>query len=367
VGRKKAAPPAPGAGASLGPTDGPLTFEELQLATRNRGLPLEALRYDVTPTGLHYLLVHFDIPWIDEEVWRLRVGGNVKRELALSLEELRRRPRRTATVTLECAGNGRARLQPRPLSQPWLHEAVSTAQWTGTPLAGLLEEAGLGPETVELVFTGADHGVEKGYEHDYGRSLTVAEAKRPEVLLAYEMNGRPLEPQHGFPLRLVVPGWYGMTQVKWLSRIEAVTEPFEGYQQRVAYLYRRDDTDPGEPVTRMRPRALLLPPGFPDFLTRRRTLDAGRVVVTGRAWSGYGEIVRVEFGVDGHWTDAQIRKAAGPYAWCGWSAEWAAEPGEHLLRCRATDAAGNRQPVEAAWNLQGMGNNLTQEVAVTVR
>jgi DMSO/TMAO reductase YedYZ molybdopterin-dependent catalytic subunit len=364
---EKAAPSKSGAALGPEPTTGPLTFDELQLATRNRGMPLEALRYDLTPTGLHYLLVHFDIPWVDPADWRLRVGGNVHNELALDLVELRRRPRRTLAVTFECAGNGRARLSPRPISQPWLNEAVSTAEWTGTPLAGLLEEAGLKPETVELVFTGADHGVEKGYEHDYGRSLSVGEAMRPDVLLAYEMNGRPLEPQHGFPLRLVVPGWYGMTQVKWLSRIEAVTAPFEGYQQRVAYFYRRDADDPGEPVTRMRPRALLLPPGFPDFLTRRRTLDAGRVIMQGRAWSGHAAISRVEFGVDGRWMDAALAPPAGPFAWRAWTAEWQAMPGDHILSCRATDAAGNRQPIEPAWNLQGMGNNLAQEVAVAVR
>jgi len=126
----------------------------------------------------------------------------------------------------------RARLSPRPISQPWLNEAVSTAEWTGTPLANLLDEAGLAPGIVELVFTGADHGVEKGYEHDYARSLSVNDAKHPEVLLVYEMNGRPLEPQHGFPLRLIVPGWYGMTQVKWLSRIDAVSAGFDGYQPK---------------------------------------------------------------------------------------------------------------------------------------
>jgi DMSO/TMAO reductase YedYZ molybdopterin-dependent catalytic subunit len=349
------------------PTTGPLSFEELQLAARNRGIPLEALRYDTTPTGLHYLLVHFDIPCIDPAAWRLRVGGNVKGKLTLGLDDLRRRPRRTSLVTFECAGNGRARLSPRPISQPWLDEAVSTAEWTGAPLAPLLDEVGLAPDTIELVFTAADHGVEKGYEHDYGRSLTVEEAMQPDVLLAYEMNGRPLEPQHGFPLRLIVPGWYGMTQVKWLSRIDAVAVPFDGYQQRVAYFYKRDPEDPGEPVTRMRPRALLAPPGFPDFLTRRRILDAGRIVVRGRAWSGYGAISRVEFAVDGQWTDAALGKASGPLAWCSWSAEWDATLGEHVLSCRATDSAGNRQPTDPPWNLQGMGNNSVQEVPMTVR
>lgn len=349
------------------PTAGPLSFEELQLAARNRGIPLEALRYDITPTGLHYLLVHFDIPCIVAASWRLRIGGNVKKEIALSFDDLSRRLRRTLAVTFECAGNGRARLSPRPISQPWLNEAVSTAEWTGTPLTPLLDEAGLAPDTVELVFTGADHGVEKGYEHDYGRSLSVAEAMRPDVLLAYEMNGRPLEPQHGFPLRLIVPGWYGMTQVKWLSRIEAVRTPFDGYQQRIAYWYKRDAGDPGEPVTRMRPRALLLPPGFPDYLTRRRILESGRVAIRGRAWSGQGEISHVEFGVNGRWTGAILGEAPGPFAWRSWSAEWNATPGEHVLSCRAADSAGNCQPTEQPWNFQGMGNNLVQDVPVTVR
>jgi DMSO/TMAO reductase YedYZ molybdopterin-dependent catalytic subunit len=143
------------------PTEGPLTVEELQLATRNKGMPLEALRYDVTPVGLHYQLVHFDIPAPDPLGWRLNFGGNVQRPLALTLDDIRSRPRRTMLVTLECAGNGRARLHPRPISQPWLCEAVGTAEWTGTPLRGVLEEAGIKPGTVEIVFVGADHGIER--------------------------------------------------------------------------------------------------------------------------------------------------------------------------------------------------------------
>ncbi len=349
------------------PTTGPLTMDELQLAARNKAMPLEGLRYDVTPTGMHYLLVHFDIPDVDPAVWRLPIGGLVERPLTLTLDDLRKRPRRTMTVTLECAGNGRARLMPRPISQPWLDEAVGTAEWTGTPLAGLLAEARPVPEAVEMVFTGADHGVEKGYEQDYARSLTIADAMNPDVLLVYEMNGRPLEPQHGFPLRLIVPGWYGMTQVKWLSRIEAVGQPFAGYQQAVAYRFKSDPDDPGAPVTRMRPRALMLPPGFPDFLTRRRTVERGSVIVRGRAWSGTGEISRVAFGVDGAWRDAALGPAAGPYAWRAWTCPWDAEPGEHNLTCRATDSAGNVQPLAPPWNVQGMGNNLVQEVPVTVR
>jgi DMSO/TMAO reductase YedYZ molybdopterin-dependent catalytic subunit len=343
------------------------TTEELALAARNRGMPLEALRYDLTPTGLHYLLVHFDIPPVDPEAWRLTVGGVVERELSLSLAELRARPATTLAVTLECAGNGRTLLEPRAVSQPWREEAIGTAEWTGTPLVDLLAEANPTGDAVELVFTGADRGVQGGVEQDYQRSLSLADARRPEVLLAYAMNGRPLEPQHGSPVRLLVPGWYGMTSVKWLRSIEAVTAPFTGYQQADAYRYQRDEDDPGEPVDRMRVRALMVPPGVPDFLTRHRTVDAGPVELHGRAWSGSAPIERVEVAVDGAWRDAVLDPPLGRYAWRGWRTTWEATPGEHVLACRATDTAGNTQPSDPPWNLQGMGNNEIQRVPVTVR
>ena len=349
------------------PTDGPLTFEELQLAGRNRGMPLEALRYDVTPTGLHYLLVHFDIPAVDPAAWRLRLDGLVDRPLELSLADLRALPRRTIPVTMECAGNGRARLQPRPLSNPWLLEAIGTAEWGGTPLAPLLAEAGLRPDATELVFTGADRGFQGGIEQDFQRSLSIADASRPEVLLVDEMNGAPLQPQHGFPLRLIVPGWYGVASVKWLLRIEAVAEPFAGYQQARTYRFKTDAEDPGIPVSRIRVRALMAPPGIPDFFTRRRLVDAGTIKVRGRAWSGNGPVRKVEVAVDGVWADAIVEAAVGDWAWRGWSFDWAATPGEHELACRATDDAGETQPLDPPWNYQGMGNNGVQTVRVTVR
>lgn len=353
--------------AGLQPTEGPLTFEELQLAARNRGMPLEALRYDLTPTGLHYLLIHWDIPLLDAAEWRLRVGGKVANPLELHLDEIKSRPRQTIPVTLECAGNGRARLEPRPLSQPWLLEAVSTAEWTGTSLAPLLQDAGVASDALEVVFTGADRGIQGEIEQDYQRSLTIAEAMRPEVLLAYEMNGEPLQPQHGFPLRLVVPGWYGMASVKWLTSIEAVSEPFDGYQQTPAYHYAATADDLGEPVTHIRVHALMVPPGIPDFFTRGRVVDAGPVTLRGRAWSGQAPVERVEVGLDGTWSEARLERALGAYAWRGWSFEWSAEQGEHELTCRATDAAGNVQPTEQAWNHQGVGNNLVQRMVVSVR
>jgi len=346
-----------------------ISIDELQLAARNHGMPLEALRYDLTPVGLHYLLIHFDIPAVDASAWRLGIGGRVRSPLELSLEDLRARPAVTLPVTLECAGNGRARLAPRPISQPWLNEAVGTAAWTGTPLAPILREAGIEDGAVEVVLTGLDRGVQGDVEHAYERSLPLEEALREEVLLAYEVDGRPLPPQHGHPVRAIVPGWYGMTHVKWLDRITVVDEPFTGYQQAVAYHFSASEDDPGTPVTRIMPRALMAPPGIPDFMTRVRHLEPGPCELHGRAWSGWGPIERVEVSADGGstWADARLGRPVSAYGWTAWSWTWDAEPGEHELCSRAIDAAGHVQPLEERWSTQGMANNAAQRVRVVVR
>jgi sulfane dehydrogenase subunit SoxC len=352
------------------PAAGDITVQELQLATRNHGLPLEALRYPVTPAGLHYVLTHYDIPLVDLDRWRLRVRGAAGRELTLSIDELRAQPRVRARVTLECAGNGRALLERRPLSQPWLQEAVGTAEWGGTPLAPLLDEVGLGDDAVEVLFTGLDRGVEGEVEQQFARSLSVEEALRPEVLLAYEMNGESLPPQHGFPLRLVVPGWYGMTSVKWLDRIDVLTEPFDGYQQLSGYRLRQEEDDEGEALERMLPRALMVPPGIPEFLTRDRIVELGPCRIEGRAWSGRAPIEEVCVSTDGGatWHEAELEEQQSQWAWAAWSYEWEPpEPGSYVLCCRARDEAGNEQPVEPLWNLGGYANNAVQRVPLTVR
>lgn len=344
------------------------SFEELRLAGRNHAMPLEALRYDVTPTGLHYLLIHYDIPNIDPATYTLTVDGYVDSPKVLDLSTLKDRPRTTRLVTMECAGNGRALLDPRPISQPWQHEAVGTAEWTGTPLAPLLREAGIRPGAVDVVFGGADHGIEHGVEQDYERGLPLDVALGDDVLLVDEMNGAPLLPQHGAPLRVIVPGWYGMAQVKWLTRITVLDRTFDGYQNANAYRLRRNADDPGVPVTRIEPRALLQPPGFPDFMSRRRVLRSGECTVTGRAWSGFGPINRVQVSTDGgeHWSEAEVAESAGERAWCGWTYTWAATPGDYVLIARASDASGRRQPLDPYWNQGGFANNSVQPVEVTV-
>lgn len=360
--------PAVGNGSGQEP-DRRLYEEELALAFRNHAIPLEALRYDITPTGLHYVLVHYDIPAVDAADFRLTVDGAVRRPLSLTLAELQRRPVRTQPVTLECAGDGRALLSPRPISQPWLTGAAGNAEWTGTPLAHLLEEAGISDDTVDVLFTGLDRGIEGRIEQDYQRSVPRADALRDDALLAWAMNGAPLEPQHGYPLRLVIPGWYGMAHVKWLCGITALTSPFEGYQNAIAYRYSQDRAEPGEAVSLMRVRSLMVPPGIPDFMTRLRVVPAGPAPLQGRAWSGRAAITRVELSTDGGatWTDAELDPPPSPGAWQAWRHTWQpAAPGLYDLLCRATDERGETQPVDQHWTARGMGNNMAHRVRVQV-
>jgi sulfane dehydrogenase subunit SoxC len=345
--------------------------EEVGLALRNPGMPLEALRRPITPIGMHYVLIHFDVPDIDPADFELVVDGRVRQPAALTLDELRARPAVTMAVMMECAGSGRAHLTPRPVSAPWHEEAIGCAEWTGTPLRGVLEDAGLMDDAVELLFTGQDRGLDQGVEQDYQRSLSIEDAMRDDVLLAYAMNGQPLPASHGFPLRLIVPDWYGMASVKWLRSITAIAEPFEGVQQTVLYRYRQTEDDPGTPVTRKQPRALMAPPGIPEFLSRDRHVPAGPTPIEGRAWSGPDPVCRVQFSADGGrtWDDAHLEQPNGRHGWSAWSYDWdAAEPGDYELCVRATDSAGNVQPLDSAeaWNRGGYAVNAVQRVAVRV-
>jgi DMSO/TMAO reductase YedYZ molybdopterin-dependent catalytic subunit len=353
-------PAAPGEAISL---------EELGLAARNHAMPAEAMRWDVTPPGLHYVLVHYDIPETDAATWTVRIGGAVERELELSLADLAEREQHTLRVTLECAGNGRVAVEPRPISQPWLTGAVGTADWSGVRLAELLAEAGVTAEGVDVVFTGADHGVDHAVEQDYERGLSVQDALEGDVLVATAMNGQPLPPQHGHPVRLVVPGWYGMASVKWLREIRVIDHEYDGYQNAVAYRLQTHAEDEGIPVTRIEPRAMLVPPGFPDFLSRTRVVEAGPTELRGRAWSGWAPVARVEVSTDdgSTWTDAELGPDHGRYAWRAFTATWDARPGVAQLRVRATDETGRTQSPEPVQTLGGFTNNADPGLRVLVR
>ncbi|MCM8749218.1 sulfite oxidase [Thermomicrobiaceae bacterium CFH 74404] len=332
----------------------------------NAETPPDALAEPLTPAELFYVRNHFAVPRIDPHAWRLRVEGAVERALELSLEDVQQLPSRTITVTLECAGNGRTLLTPTPGGTPWRLGAVGTARFTGAPLSLLLDRAGLRPEAVELLFVGADQGeVEPGRVEPFARSLPVEEARGPDVLLAWAMNDEPLTADHGFPVRLVVPGWYGMASVKWLARIVALEQAFEGYFQREHYRYVQSD-DPVEdapPVTRARVRSLIVRPAD------GARLPLAPVEFSGIAWSGYGPVTRVEVSIDGgaSWAAAELGADQGLYAARPWSFRWhPPQPGRYTVLARATDALGNSQPLSPQWNRQGYGNNACQAIQVVV-
>ena len=345
--------------------DSPQQLVDLAKASRNHGMPLEALRYYLTPLGLHYLLIHFDIPDIAEADWRLLVSGLVDEEMALSLDQLLDMRQASRTVTMECAGNGRVLVQPRPAGQPWTLEAVGTATWTGVPVVDVLGRAGLDVGASEVIFEGHDSGIQNGVDEPYRRGLSIAELSETGALLAYQMNGAPLAPQHGWPVRLVVPGWYGMASVKWLRSMTITDSPFTGIHHET-YRYQLTEDDPGTPVERIQVRSLMVPPGRPDNLSRERIVEEGPVMIRGRAWSGNGAITSVEVSVGDVWHQAEVGLQDDANAWVGWSWVWNAEPGAQVLRVRAADESGNTQPIDVEWNVQGMANNAVQRVLVTV-
>src|SRR5262245_28442015 len=268
----------------------------------------------ITPGAAFYKRNHFPIPQLAASAWRLTVAGAVATSLALTYDELLALPSRTLLVTLECAGNGRTQLQPPAEGEPWGYGAVSTAEWTGVPLSSVLAQAGLTSLAREIVFKGADKGhvAAAGTTIPYARSLPLEQALHHDTLLAYAMNGEPLPAAHGFPLRLVVPGWYGMAAVKWLRRVEAVTEPFQGFYQVNRYVLPHPEYGEASPVplTSIGVRALFTTP-LPDAV-----LTHGRHVLRGLAWSGVAPIASVEVSTDGGaaWHLAELTSESARYA-----------------------------------------------------
>jgi len=321
----------------------------------------------VTPNERFYIRSHFAAPRIEGSSWRLAVGGLVERPLRLGLEEIERLPAQVRTVTLECAGNGRAFLQPKAPGEQWALGAVSTAEWTGVPLADILDRAGLRSEARGAVFKGADGatGQPVGADGRYDRSLTLGEIMDADVLLAYLMNGEPLGAHHGYPLRAIVPGWYGVASVKWLAEIEVVDRPFSGHFQTERYVFEsnRNGVIEKEPVRQQRVRALITHPGAGDEI-------GGDVVsVRGFAWSGTAPVARVDVSVNGGpWQPAELSGSPSTQCWQSWEATVRIDgAGSVTIRARATDAAGRVQPELADWNRLGYGNNAIQEVAFRLR
>ncbi|MGO8982025.1 MAG: sulfite oxidase [Streptosporangiaceae bacterium] len=357
----------------------------------NCELPPPLLTGPVTANERFFRRNHFPIPDLDAGRWRLDVGGLVRTPLSLGLEDLRRLGSESVVATLECAGNGRTLFSAPVEGETWGLGAVSSARWTGVPLTAVLDRAGIASGAREVIFRGADGGQMEGVEEPirYERSLSVADARQSGALLVFAMNGEPLPARHGFPVRLVVPGWYAMASVKWLTEVELTDQPFTGFFQDTHYVYewQRRGAWVREPVRLQRIRALVAEPAD------GQVAEAGDLVVRGVAWSGAAPISRVEVSIaaaaDGEtsggetgggragadaagaaeagWQQAHLVGRAEGHGWQRW--ELTARdvpPGAATIRARAYDQAGNGQLSEPEWNNLGYGGNFVHELTVTL-
>ncbi len=336
-------------------------LEVIREAPFNAETPAFALLHPVTPIPNAYVRTNFGVPAVSS-AHVIRIDGAVGRPLTLSVDMLQAMPQHEVVATMECAGNDRLGMFPLPVGEPWRHGAVSTVSWSGVPLMDLLSMAEADADAVELLVTAADAGArdDAGGEVRFARALPMADAVRRDTLLALRMNGEPLTAAHGAPVRLAVPGWYGMASVKWVTRIELLRERFDGYFQRQRYVY--DEPGGVSPVARMRVKSVISTPVDGAQCERRLT-------VTGWAWSGDGEITGVELGVDGgdEWLATTLGTPASRHAWTPWRADIdLPRAGRVVLRSRATDSAGNTQPGAIVWNRLGYGNNAIRHVIIDV-
>jgi len=316
----------------------------------NLETPADRLDSYITPAELFYIRSHFTAPEIDAGTYRLKVDGAVRNSVCLTYRELREMPSVTRVVTLECAGNGRAFLVPQVSGAQWELGAVGNAQWTGVPLTTLLERAGLKEDACEIVLEGADRGMPvepptPPVAISYCRSLPRNKATQAEVLIAYQMNGSDLPKDHGYPVRAIVPGHYGMASVKWLIGIHAASEPFQGYWQTSDYGYWEysDGRPVRKPLGEMKVKSEIVRPAVYERLAPNQPYT-----ITGASWAGESEIARLQVSADGGatWADAEFLDPAQRYAWRRWKFDWVTprKPGRYILMARAEDGQGNVQP-----------------------
>jgi DMSO/TMAO reductase YedYZ molybdopterin-dependent catalytic subunit len=320
----------------------------------------------VMPNAHFYVRNHFQIPRLDPVHWRLNVSGLVERQLTLSLHDLHSMPSQTFLVTLECAGNGRALLEPQCEGEQWRHGAVSTAEWSGVLLREVLERAGVKSGAAEVLCRGSDSGALDAGSAPiaFERSLSIDDARESDALLAYAMNGEALPVHHGYPLRVIMPGWYAVASVKWLKDIEVLANPFHGHFQTNRYFYewQRDGETIHEPVRLQRVRALITEPH------ENEQIEAGEVAIRGVAWSGAASIGQVEVSVDdGRWQEARLVGERHRHSWQWWELLTTLDrTGPVSIRARAIDLAGRTQPERPEWNRLGYGNNSIQEITINV-
>jgi len=361
------------------------TKAEPQIIPTNAGLrtfaaPPEALQKDIVPNELFYIRNHWtESPEIDINTFVLKIDGEVERTISLSFEDLKKLPQKRFQVTFECCGNS-----PVPeyytkslrissvMEQIKGHGIMGNAEWAGVSLKDVLELAGVKDSAVEVMFEGADHGPDEVVgdpaEVTYERSLPVAKALHPDTILAYEMNGEPLPKEHGYPLRLMVSGWYGMNSVKWLVGIHVLEHEFEGFYMTQRYMTMNE---PGSPVpyrvyNKLQVKSIITSPVPGEIV------PAGGYDLAGAAWSGEEDIEKVEISTDGGetWGPVDTLHPRTGYSWYRWEHYWnPPAEGKYTIMCRATNVDGVTQPMEFPnpWDGRGYGNNMVFPYDVEVR
>jgi DMSO/TMAO reductase YedYZ molybdopterin-dependent catalytic subunit len=329
--------------------------EPLSIQPEVRPTLLAALAREELPTELHFVRSHFGAPAAEPSPWLLEINGAVDRARSWSLADLRRRPSRTQTVVLECAGHRRREFDPPTNGLQWGAGAVSEARWTGVPLATLLAEAVPAASACDVVFEGADHGVHPGVGGTvpFARAMPLERALAGDVLIAWDMNGGRIPHKHGAPIRVIVPGSYGVASVKWLRRISVVDHPFTGPFQTVDYQL------DGEALLELRVASLILTP-------EPGNVPAGEVQVAGVAWGGREGIAEVEVRLAGErWIGATLRRPREPSGFTRWSSVLAVPPGRQVVEARARDRSGAVQPAVPKWNANGYANNSVHRIQIS--
>jgi DMSO/TMAO reductase YedYZ molybdopterin-dependent catalytic subunit len=316
----------------------------------NLEMPFEELDGFITPTKSFYVRSHFPIPKIDKAEWRLRIEGEVEKPFEIGYDALLKMESRTIPATLECAGNNRDFLEPKVKGVQWALGAVGNAEWTGVPLSMLLDLVGVKSTAREIILEGADRGKLEDPKSPRGEiafARSIPMEKAGDVLLAYQMNGVDLPPENGFPVRAIVPGWYAVASIKWLTRVIVTEKPFNGYYQTLDYAFWTRDGDRTQltPLSQLQIKAEIAQPKVGETVSAN-----SNVRVHGAAWTGDGEITKVELSTDGGstWRDAKLLGESKPNAWRLWEFDWKtpAKPGQAILMSRATDSTGQTQPVQ---------------------
>ena len=333
--------------------------------------PQSALRESITPSDQFYVRNHFAEPDLNRSTWRLRVEGAIKKPGTFSFRDLTTMATQSHVSVIECAGNGRVFLAPKEEGAQWQSGAAGNAEFTGVPLTALLERVGILPTAVDVMFEGADHGEIEDEPKSPGdiyfaRSVPVATARAGDVLLAYKMNGADLTRSHGFPVRVVVPGWYGMASVKWLKRIVVTDKPFAGFFQSLQYSRweRLNGAPTLIPVTELQVKSIIVDPEMNGVIPSSKTYT-----LRGQAWTGVGTVARVEVSVDGgkKWATARLTSPASQHAWRSWAFDWRPTAGEHAVMVRATDSQGRTQPMDRDKDRRSYEINHVVPTTVVVR